>query len=68
MKKITPVILAAILIVISCIFIAGCVTTPAEPATPGTDQPAVSIDKEKPDLLRHGKDRRMRHLQRGQHL
>ncbi|HJJ44705.1 MAG: protease inhibitor I42 family protein [Methanocorpusculum sp.] len=48
MKKITPVILAAILIVISCIFIAGCVTTPAEPATPGTDQPAVSIDKENP--------------------
>ncbi|HJJ44704.1 MAG TPA: protease inhibitor I42 family protein [Methanocorpusculum sp.] len=37
MKKITPVILAAVLIVISCIFIAGCVTTPA-----------VTIDKENP--------------------
>ena len=45
MKKITPVILAAILIVISCIFIAGCVDTPA---AQDPQQPAVSIDKENP--------------------
>ncbi|MDO5847367.1 MAG: protease inhibitor I42 family protein [Methanocorpusculum sp.] len=48
MKKITPIVIAAVLVVISCIFIAGCVSTPAEPATPGGQQPAVSVDKENP--------------------
>ncbi|MDO5847368.1 MAG: protease inhibitor I42 family protein [Methanocorpusculum sp.] len=41
MKKITPIVIAAILIVISCIFIAGCVTTPA--ATIDKENPAYSV-------------------------
>ena len=49
MKKIIPIIVAVVLIVISCIFIAGCVTTPAQQGTQQTpQQPAVTIDKENP--------------------
>ena len=49
MKKITPVILAAVLIVIGCIFVAGCVTTPAaQDSQQPEGTPAVSIDKENP--------------------
>ncbi len=50
MKKITPIVIAVVLIVVSCIFIAGCVDNPAQQqGTQQTQQqPAVTIDKENP--------------------